>query len=343
MLRLLLLLNFFVVVFPHLVATAALPQVPPNAPTPLTIPYPRNIIYVQSLWTESPNVTSNGTHISLLPLIEHNTRVTHVIIAALALSKTDTSDVTLNGLSPTSPYYSWLWSETAQLQTAGVKVMLMLGGAGSVAFNLLQQDFLGYYPPLLETLQATAVDGIDLDIEESFPSSVSLNAVLQLLRQLAEDMGDAFTITMAPVATDFTEGRGLEGVAWNYTVLDAAATSDTRPSGKIVDWYNVQFYDGYGDPGTTDDYDSIIANGWDASRVGFGLATYNLSGWYPLDVYTNVVEKLRDRYPAFGGVDGWEYGVAGKDETAPTEPWQWVESIGEAVFGSNTLIQTIQT
>lgn len=301
-----------------------------------TIPVPRNVIYVQSLWTDPPSDTTNGTHISLLPLIQHQTHVTHIIIAALALDKNDPTDITLNGFSPTSPNYDWLWSEVSNLQSAGVNILLMLGGAGSVAFNLLEQDFTSYYPPLLSTLQTTGVNGIDLDIEEPTPTSVSLNATLQLLSSLATDMGDAFTITMAPVASDFITGHGLEGVSWNYSRLDAAATSATRPGGKIVNWYNVQFYDGYGDPGTTSDYDAMITNGWDPARMGLGLATYNLSGFYGLDTYTGVIRQLRGKYPQFGGVDGWEYGVAGMDEETAVEPWQWVQAIGDAVLGDGS-------
>lgn len=310
------------------------------SPVPLPQPqadisHPRNIIYVQSLWTTPPNVTTNGTHISLLPLIQNPTRVTHVILAALALDKHDPAAITLNGLPPTSPEYDWLWSETATLQSNGVSVLLMLGGAGSVAFNLLEQDFDDYYPPLLSTLQTTGVDGVDLDIEEPTPTSVSLDAVLQLMNTLASDMGDDFVITMAPVASDFIAGHGLEGAAWNYTALDSAATSASKPGGKLVDWFNVQFYDGYGDPGTTADYDMMIANGWAPARMGLGLATYSdLSGYYDLETYAAVIAALRDKYPDFGGVDGWEYGVAGRDETPSVPPWEWVQSVSDAVFGA---------
>lgn len=294
---------------------------------------PRNIIYVQSLLQPSSSNVTNVTHTSLLSLIENETKVTHVIIAALALSKTNTSDITLNGVSVYSFAYDWLWNETQILQADGVKVSLMLGGAGSVAFSLLQQNFYGYYPPLLSLLQYTGVDGIDLDIELRVPSSVSLQTVLNLLNSIERDMGSSFIITMAPVATDFTTGHGLEGRAWNYSTLDAAATSDTKPSGKVVDWYNVQFYDGYGNAGNITDYNTIIANGWDPSRIVLGLAAYNLKGWYPLESYEAVVQDLAALYPNFGGVDGWEYGVAGTSDSAYVKPWQWVAGIGEALFG----------
>ena len=327
------LLLLFSCVFSY-VTPSGLPSKRQSAPA---MPPLRNVMYVQSLWISLPSNGSNGTHISLLPLIQHDTQVTHIIIAELSLDKTNASDITLNGYPPKSTIYDWLWSETSQLQAAGVQVMLMLGGAGSVAFNLLEQDFDSYYPPLLASLQDTNVNGIDLDIEESLPSSVSLDSTLQLLNNLSTDLGDDFIITMAPVATNFITGKGLQGVAWNYSTLDAAATSTTKPSGKIVNWYNVQFYDGYGDPSTTTDYDAMIDNGWDPARLGLGLATYNLSGYYDLETYFNTIQALKKKYPDFGGVDGWEYGVAGSAEDPPIEPWGWVATIGFALFGNRTI------
>lgn len=294
---------------------------------------PRNIIYIQSLYTEDPSEDSAGTHISLLPLIDNDTQVTHVILATVALDRTNATLVTLNGIPVLDPAWDWLWNETSILQDNGVKVSIMLGGAGSLAYNLLQQNFEGYYPPFLNILQYTGVNGVDLDIELRLPSVLSMNTVLELLNSIAQDMGDDFIITMAPVPTDFTLGQGLGPISWNYSVLDAAAVSSSKANGKLVDWYNVQFYDGYGDPGNTTLYGDILQKGWDGDRIVLGLATYDLEGWYPLTDYQAIVQDLVKEYPDFGGVDGWEYGLAGLDEPEALEPWEWVAGIGTAVFG----------
>lgn len=96
-----------------------------------------------------------------------------------------------------------------------------------------------YYTPLRDTLKYHKVDGLDLDIEENVDGSCPL----ALLRRLNSDFGNSFILTMAPVASELgPQEYGLGG--FSYRDLDAAATAPLKPNGKLVNWYNAQFYNG---------------------------------------------------------------------------------------------------
>lgn len=88
---------------------------------------PRLVQYVQ---TFHPQGGESG-HLSLLPLIERNTGVTHVVLAALHINGPH-GNITLNDDSPNSTYYDQTWSEVETLQRQGVKVVVMMGGAAQV-------------------------------------------------------------------------------------------------------------------------------------------------------------------------------------------------------------------
>jgi len=96
----------------------------------------RVVIYYQTgLGTNIPD------HVSLLPLIqaEDHVSVTHLLIAALHVIDDD-SGLHLNDNPPNDPIYDTMWSEAAQLQAAGVKVMVMIGGAAQGSFQRLDGD-----------------------------------------------------------------------------------------------------------------------------------------------------------------------------------------------------------
>ena len=91
---------------------------------------------------------------------------------------------------------------------------------------------------------------------------------LRLLRQLNTDLGPDFLLTMAPVASALlgSGGNGLHG--FNQKEMDDQATDPARPNGKLVSWYNAQFYNGWGDASSSTMYDRIISEGgWDSARV----------------------------------------------------------------------------
>lgn len=95
----------------------------------------------------------------------------------------------------------------------------MVGGAAAGSFERLDGDdasFERYYGPLHDLIGAHNLQGLDLDVEESF----SLNGVIRLIDRLKADFGSDFIITLAPVAAALTEGGGnLSG--FNYFDLEA--------------------------------------------------------------------------------------------------------------------------
>jgi len=143
---------------------------------------------------------------------------------------------------------------------------------------------------------------------------------------------------MAPVASALMPGGpGLSG--FDYTTLDSMATSSTRPNGRLVDWYNAQFYNGWGDASTQVNYDAIISSGgWSPERIVMGVLDNQSdggSGFVPIATLMSTIMQLRSNYPMFGCAVGWEYWDAGGDD-GYTYPWQWVKEVAMSVFGENS-------
>ena len=143
---------------------------------------------------------------------------------------------------------------------------------------------------------------------------------------------------MAPVASAmWPEGPGLSG--FDYPTLDAQATEPARPNGKLVSWYNAQFYNGWGDASSQVFYDAIITmGGWSPDRVVMGVLDSSGdggSGFVAIDQLKKVILQLRANYANFGCAVGWEYWDAGKSDNF-AQPWQWVQAVSSAVFGQQT-------
>lgn len=275
---------------------------------------PRVILYHQT--HHKPN---SEEPVSLLPLLTNATGVTHVIIAALHINE-DPHAITLNNDHPLDLKFAPLRAEVSWLQATGIKCLIMLGGAAKGTFTRLDSlRFEEYYTPLRDLLRQLQFDGIDLDIEEP----MSLPGVVRLIDRLRADFGPGFLITMAPVATALLPLQPhLSG--FSYFELE-------RQRGNEIAWYNTQFYCGWGDASTTFWYDSIIASGWKAEKVVFGLVTNPRLGagfvaWEKLD---GVLRALRARHPGFGGVMGWEFFCA--KPGGMQRPWEWAASIADVV------------
>ena len=157
---------------------------------------------------------------------------------------------------------------------------------------------------------------------------------LRLLRQLNADLGTDFLLTMAPVASALlgNGGNGLQG--FSQREMDDQALEPARPNGKLVSWYNAQFYNGWGDASSTAMYDRIISEGgWEADRVVMGVLTNpgdGGSGFVQLDTLKSVVGSLGARYASFGCAVGWEYWAAGTGDGLQY-PWQWVKVLGDVI------------
>lgn len=274
----------------------------------------RNVQYVQTFTDPS------GKWFNLTDLVTQKSGITHLILASLHLD--NPTQIHLNDNDIESAYWDPLWPMVSSLQEAGVKVMLMMGGAAQGSYANLQNDFDTYYPIILSILRKHRLDGFDMDVEEN----VSESTLLRLARQLDADMGPHFILTAAPVALSMSGQGNLDNVSWS--ALDQDAFSPRRPHRKLFNWYNTQFYDGWGDASTTSSYDTVISAGWDPSRIVLGVLTSANAGfpWQSTSVLSQTIANLKAKYANFGGVCGWEYGLAG--QTDGLTPPQWVASIG---------------
>ncbi|KAL2004184.1 hypothetical protein VTN02DRAFT_5833 [Thermoascus thermophilus] len=268
---------------------------------------PRIICYHQTI---RPN---NGDYVSMLPLLHNNTGITHIIIAAFHINS-EPGDITLNDDPPDSPKFAPLWAEVPLVKQAGVKVMGMLGGAAPGSFKRLdgsQEQFESFYAPLLAVVRRSGLDGLDLDVEEE----MSLQGIIRLIDRLKSDLGDGFIISLAPVAAALLAMGNLSG--FDYFQLEQAR-------GSKISWYNAQFYNGWGPAEDPRMYAAIIARGWPAQKVVYGLLTNpsnGSQGYVPRETITRILAVLVEQFPDFGGVMGWEYfnSLPGEKQ----KPWQW--------------------
>lgn len=151
---------------------------------------------------------------------------------------------------------------------------------------------------------------------------------------------------MAPVASDLTPTEiGLSG--FSYSQLDAQALSPSKPAGKLVNWYNAQFYNGWGDSSSPAGYKSIIANGYAAARVVMGVLANpddGGSGWYSVSTYTSTISSLKATYGNdFGSVVGWEYWDAGEKDSPALQNYEWVAMIAKACIGGSGYERDVPT
>lgn len=258
-----------------------------------------------------------GDYVSMLPLVNNPTGVTHIIIAAFHLNA-DPDLITLNDDPPSHSSYDQMWAEVPQVKQHDVKVMGMLGGAAQGSFRCLdgdQEKFERYYRPLLNVIRRHELDGLDLDVEEE----TSLPGIIRLIDRLKLDLGDAFIITLAPVAAALLGIGNLSG--FDYRQLEQERASK-------ISWYNAQFYNGWGPAEDPRMYAAIVAQGWSPQRVVYGLLTNpgnGSQGYVPLEKIGPILGVLVQQFPNFGGVMGWEYfnSLPGNRE----EPWQWAAAM----------------
>jgi chitinase len=248
------------------------------------------VAYYQTQYVTNAN--GSQTYVSPLPL---GGIATDVEVAALHLD--DDGSVHVNDNPPSAAMFTQMWKDVATLQSKGVRVEVMLGGAGGDSYANLHRNFTKFYGLLKTTLTTYHLNGIDLDIEESF----SLADTEKLIRQLHKDFGSKFVIAMAPVASDLSGGSNFSG-GFSYSTLDKQVGAD-------INWYNAQFYCGWGDLSSTASYDAVVANGFSAARVVGGTVTNpaNCGGYVDPTTLAGTLKALVTKYPTFSGVAGWEY------------------------------------
>jgi hypothetical protein len=107
-------------------------KTPRSVDVAATGPTPRLIVYVQTFHVNG----DSNTPLSLLPLRDDKTGITHVIFAMTHLNSAP-GDIHLNDNRYDAPMFDSAWSDAKQLQAAGIKVMATMGGAGDGSYNHL--------------------------------------------------------------------------------------------------------------------------------------------------------------------------------------------------------------
>jgi chitinase len=277
---------------------------------------PRLVIYYQTTHD------SDGLPISMLPLVtEKHIALTHLIVCTFHIHSDGT--IHLNDFPPDAPLFSTLWNETRVMQSAGVKVMGMVGGAAAGSFHSSTLDgntttFENAYSLLHNAIATHNLDGMDLNVEEA----MSQAGITRLVQRLRADFGPDFIITQAPVANALmgTGPRNLSG--FDYAELE-------RTVGEDIAFYNAQFYNGFGDMRSGRHYDRIMDAGWRPSKVVIGQLTSpaNGGGFVPPAQLNATIHALRQKYGEIGGVMGWEY--FNSEPGGLREPWRWAQVMTE--------------
>ena len=225
------------------------------------------------------------TFISLKPLFDNNTLPTHIQISSIHFGKDENKNsyIHLNDHPPNSPIFNSMWKEIEIAHNLGVKIKLMIGGAG-LAFQEMFSNFNLYYEMLKNVLKSHPyICGIDLDIEEN----VDLNNIIKLVNTLKTDFGNTFLISFAPVAFALQKNRtGMGGFLYN-DLMNAIEDK--------IENLNTQFYYDF----SVDSYNEVIQNGYKPSQIILGM-THNNNNEF------EIVNNLCKKYKDFKGIFFWE-------------------------------------
>ncbi|HZT13813.1 MAG TPA: hypothetical protein VFA29_13480 [Candidatus Baltobacteraceae bacterium] len=269
----------------------------------------------------------NNIYQSLSPIWKHGNPatgkpyVTDLIVAAFHLGYDGNNKpyIHLNDNIPQDPMFKVMWRECEALQDDGVTVRMMLGGAAQGSYADLFAHWKTFYPILKSTIAQYKLDGIDLDVEEN----VTLPDIERLIAQLSADFGPKFVITLAPVATALQGGANLSGFSYDKLYKG--------PQGKNIAYFDAQFYSGFGSLQTPADYENVVAHGYPPDKVVAGAIDNpsDGSGYVPPATVAKTVRTLVAKYPAFGGVVGWEYFNA--EPGGQTRPDEWSAMMAKAM------------
>lgn len=230
------------------------------------------------------------TFCGLKQILDNPNWITTINLSSIHFGNGDNKPyIHLNDNPPDDPIFDNLWMEIAQIQKSGVKIILMVGGAGGGYFYLFN-NYDKCFKLLEKTIRNYNIQGIDLDIEES----VNILDVIKLIVHLKQTFGNDFIITMAPVLYSLQyDVKGLGDFCYKklYNLV-----------GDKISWFNVQSYYSY----TSTDYDLMIKNGYPANKLVLGM----ISSQFDKNTFTNAldtIKTLKNKYTDFGGCYVWEY------------------------------------
>ena len=262
--------------------------------------------------------------------------MTHVIVGLFhcdwrdrSIGKPSGGCISLNGTYLNDPTLQPIWETVKLLRSKKVKVIASFGGGGVGDFrHLLDPAQPEWYPLLRDALKAYGFDGLDMDIEEGDSRIVNTSNVKRIIKMLRKDLGDGFILTSAPVASALTGGSNISpGIDYAKLIKNGWFT-----------WYNLQFYNGFGDvlggAYGSPDYESVLEANRDVSprRFVVGVPTNPDSAganYHALSALAPKFEELARKYPHFGGVYGWTYQEAQVE--GRLDPVGWTRGVAEAL------------
>jgi Glycosyl hydrolases family 18 len=284
---------------------------------------------------------SESTLNDLLTCAQNN-YLTHILISLFHVGYNGSPPVPyvhINDTPPDDPVFDNLWNTVPQIQSYGVKVMGSLGGGGVGDYRDLFATPTSYniFKSLLEScFQTYNLDGLDLDIEES-NNVVNTDNVQKFVEDLQSDLGGrsgGFLVTSAPVASALINQQESMSPYVDYVKLF-----------DLFDWYNVQFYNGWGSitpssPPWPPDYEAVVSASSSPpspNKIVLGTPTSpnDASGYVGLSELTTIISNLSQVYSSsggFGGVDGWVFEDALDDQSPPqVDPVGWAKALQEAM------------
>ena len=158
------------------------------------------------------------TFSTLQPILYSNTPVTHIHLSSIHFGTDDNLQpyIHLNNDSPYSEKNKEMWEEIETAAKMGIKIVLMVGGAGT-AYQDLFSNFMIYYNMLYHLLKNKPfISGIDLDIEEEVP----IEKIEMLIQQIKKDFPrDDFIISTAPIQSSLQDDiPGMGGFVYKKLV-----------------------------------------------------------------------------------------------------------------------------
>lgn len=239
------------------------------------------------------------TFSDLTPVLYKDTPLTHIHLSSIHFGKDDNkkSYIHLNNHNPDNAIFDNMWNQLEMASKLNIKIVLMLGGAGS-AYSVLYENFELYYKMLYDLIKSKPfISGIDLDIEEY----TSLDNVKKLINRIVQDFGDEFIISMAPIQNSIeNDYSGLGGFIYKDLM--------NSEEGKYIHYLIGQYYIDY----TYEAYDKTIKNGYKPNQIIMGQLSGNLN--------INTIKQISKKYSDFGGVSLWEYGIISNQK-------KWIESM----------------
>ena len=227
----------------------------------------------------------------LTPVYINSIYTTHIHLSSIhfGYNGDNTPYIHLNDDSPYDSKFDTMWNQLNIAQTKGIKIILMIGGAG-YAFGELFSNYNIFYPMLLKLINDKyCISGVDLDIEEE----CDINDVRKLIHDISQDTKKMpnFIISMAPVSDDMLIDSKLLYNTWTYKELY------NTPEGQRIDYFNVQ---AYSSDFSKDTFNNIVMNGFPDNKIVMGCTGQQFSNWTE---YYNIVNSIKN----IGGVFLWEY------------------------------------